>query len=467
VSGTLLAAALLYLLTSSWSPASPSVFPTGTTIYKPDKAYNCYVVFGGPDGRTHLIDMDGLEVHRWEHSGFPSVYIDPVMTGGKRGHVLVQLSNAAQPDLMGHIFANTAVGELDWSGNVVWQWGSAAPGGAARQTHDIGRLSNGNTLILSSNERIVVALSTSPIADQVVNEVDPAGKVVWRWSVADHIDEFGFSAAGMTLLRASLAAGDQGDGFLTINDVQPVGENRWFDGGDHRFAPDNLLISSREASFLAIIDHATGSVVWRIGPYYPDDQPAPSSADFTRKISLRPGLHLRVPRQIDQISGQHDAHFIPKGLPGAGDVILFDNEAPSGFPPTRLAVLNGSRVLEVNPTTFEIVWQYTGLDSGTPLWMFDSTFISSARRLPNGNTLIDEGMNGRVFQITSGGEIVWEYISPFFARQVVSETDQKHEAVTNWIYRAQPVPYAWAPEGTSHHEIPVRRPDNSSFHVPR
>jgi len=54
----------------------------------------------------------------------------------------------------------------------------------------------------------------------------------------------------------------------------------------------------------------------------------------------------------------------------------------------------------------EIVWQYTGESSGRPVWSFFSSFVSSAQRLPNGNTLIDEGMNGRIFQITRDGDIV-------------------------------------------------------------
>ena len=34
--------------------------------------------------------------------------------------------------------------------------------------------------------------------------------------------------------------------------------------------------------------------------------------------------------------------------------------------------------------------------------------MSSAQRLPNGNTLIDEGADGRLFAVTSAKEIVWE-----------------------------------------------------------
>jgi hypothetical protein len=62
-------------------------------------------------------------------------------------------------------------------------------------------------------------------------------------------------------------------------------------------------------------------------------------------------------------------------------------------------LISGSRVLEIDPQKNEIVWQYSAANSKQPGWAFYSSFISSARRLPNGNTLIDEGMNGRFFQV--------------------------------------------------------------------
>ena len=122
----------------------------------------------------------------------------------------------------------------------------------------------------------------------------------------------------------------------------------------------------------------------------------------------------------------------------------------------------GSRVLEIDPTKNEIVWQYTGSSSGRPNYTFYSSYISSARRLPNGNTLIDEGMNGRFLQVTNTGEIVWEYISPYFSQPRV---DDPQQVISNSVYRAQPVPYEWAPAGTPHSENPVKAPDYSQFHV--
>jgi hypothetical protein len=53
------------------------------------------------------------------------------------------------------------------------------------------------------------------------------------------------------------------------------------------------------------------------------------------------------------------------------------------------------RLLEIDPTTLEIVWQYTPREAGLvqPLdaSRFYGPFIRGAQRLPNGNTLITEG----------------------------------------------------------------------------
>jgi hypothetical protein len=156
--------------------------------------------------------------------------------------------------------------------------------------------------------------------------------------------------------------------------------------------------------------------------------------------------------------------LIPPGLPGAGNLLVFDNQGEAGYPPATLAVLPGSRILEINPVTKQIVWQYTGADSGGPPWTFYSAFISSVQRLPNGNTLIDEGMTGRFFQVTPNGEIVWEYVSPYFASAPLFGA---RSLTSNFVYRIQGVPYEWLPDGTPHSESPRAAPDLGSFRVPQ
>ena len=116
------------------------------TIYDPARAYNSFICFSAPDGHTHVVDMDGNEVHQWRYVGLPGNIMDPALTGGERGHILLQLSGNG--DKRGGIFTNRMVGELDWNGKTLWQWGTQAPGGSARQNHDWARLPNGDTLLL-------------------------------------------------------------------------------------------------------------------------------------------------------------------------------------------------------------------------------------------------------------------------------------------------------------------------------
>jgi hypothetical protein len=431
--------------------AFPSVYPTGVTRYDPAHAYNCYVLFGSTDGKTHLIDMNGNSVHEWNYWGFPSEMLDPKIVDGQPGHVLVQVS--ARPGNGAAIFRNKTVGEVDWAGKVLWEWGGQAPGGAANQNHDWYRLANGNTLLIVGLVHAVEGFTAPRIQDQAIYEVSKEGKIVWQWVASEHLLEFGFSPEGLDLIRKGSAAGGGAiNGFMTLNNMHVLGPNRWFIAGDARFDPDNIMIDARNGNFTTIIEKKTGKIVWRLGPEYP-------------QIGQR-----RVPRPVDQISGQHDAHLIAEGLPGAGNLLLFDNQGDAGFPPARLRTTRGSRILEIDPIKKAIVWEYTGETSDQPGWTFFSAFISSARRLPNGNTLIDEGMNGRFFQVTPKGEIVWEYVSPYFARSGIAgmrpTPDGPQEVVTNWVYRAQPVPYDWVPAGTPRSEVAVIPLEPGKFHIP-
>jgi outer membrane protein assembly factor BamB len=150
-----------------------------------------------------------------------------------------------------------------------------------------------------------------------------------------------------------------------------------------------------------------GKIVWRIGP------------DFTESKELR---------AIGQIIGQHHAHIIPKGLSGAGNLLVFDNGGASGYGPTgpNLFSRMTSRVLEINPVTLELVWSYA--DPG-----FYSANISGAQRLPNGNTLITEGARGRLLEVTKEGKMVWEYRYSSGQAQ-------------NSVYRGYRFPYDWIPQ---------------------
>jgi len=96
---------------------------------------------------------------------------------------------------------------------------------------------------------------------------------------------------------------------------------------------------------------------------------------------------------------QHDCTVLANG-----NILLFANGIHGLDNPF-------SRVIELDPGSGETVWHYRG----SPIWTFFSPNISGAQRFDNGNTLICEGQMGRAFEVTQSGEIVWEYVCPFFA----------------------------------------------------
>jgi len=99
----------------------------------------------------------------------------------------------------------------------------------------------------------------------------------------------------------------------------------------------------------------------------------------------------------DELLGPHDPWLLP-----SGNVLVFDN----GARPTALGRWRGhSRLVEVDPRTGAIVWQYRGDPPGS----FFSPSRGGAQPLPNGNLLVTESTKGRVFEITRAGEIVWEF----------------------------------------------------------
>ena len=324
--------------------------------------------------------------------------------------------------------------QVSWDGQEEWSfcnWDDDGTGVMmSRQHHDFERegnpvgyyapgqeaLEQGKTLLLAHKNKVVPEISDKELVDDVIYEVDWNGNLTgFEWQAADHFNEFGFdeSAKENIYNNPHFEPGKERGDWLHLNTLSVIGENHWYDEtGDERFNPANIMISSRSANFIAIISRATGEVVWKAGPDFIEGTPE---------------------YKLGQFVGQHHPHMIPQGLPGEGNILVFDNGGQSGYGgPTGSPryTRQYSRVIEFNPVTMEIVWQY-GAESGDEF--FFSHNISSAQRLPNGNTLIDEGANGRVFEVTPAKEIVWDIICPLAGPQGPR------------VYRAYRVPPEWVP----------------------
>jgi hypothetical protein len=432
--------------------AAPTVYPTGVTIYEPSKAWNGYTVLSPlATPAVLVIDMNGNVVKRWDDYNNSAGGPARVLPGGG-----VIAARGARPPHQ----ESLELVQRDFGGNVVSSFKSneqveLRDGGtvlSARQHHDWQRAdfpagyyspaftpaaTGANTLILTHINHRLPAVADVVLEDDRLIEVTPRGEIVWEWTAGEHIDEMGFAADARAAIKAAAGVNAARGSFdwLHINSATYLGPNRWFDAGDARFAPDHVIISSRQASLLAIVGR-DGRIVWRLGP------------DFSASAELR---------KIRQIIGQHHAHLIPVGLPGAGHLLVFDNGGSSGYGFAGPIAPDGvgafaratSRVLEINPVTLELVWSYAAP-------RFFSTNISSAQRLANGNTLITEGAGGRVFEVTSDGAIVWEYLNPLFAGPRSS----------NDVYRAYRLPYDWIPQLARPAEQAVTPPAPGDFALP-
>jgi hypothetical protein len=281
------------------------------------------------------------------------------------------------------------------AGHVVWKYSDPV----RMLHHDQERIFNGNTLITCSKEIRVAAISKNSLKDDCVIEVDGSGKIVWEWQTADHFDELGLSAEA----QATISAGREVKGgwdWAHVNAASPIPANTGH--SDPRFKPGNVMISYRNLNTIVVVDRESSKIVWKAA------------------ITI----------------GQHNVHMLPAGVPGTGNVLVFDNGGiPPNANPQRAFARPNSRVLEINPLTMAIASEYNAEKSGRPIWTFFSHFISSAQRQPNGNTLICEGANGRFFEVTPAGEIVWEYVNPF--------SNVSRNIRTNQVFRATKVPESW------------------------
>jgi hypothetical protein len=275
-----------------------------------------------------------------------------------------------------HRFKGGILMEVDWSGKPVWEHRDPD------HHHDGRRTTSGGAIYLNV-ERV-----PNDVAAKVKGGV-PGSDEHGMW--ADVIVEV--DAAGKRVWEwRALEHLDFDTDVITFNDLR----HEWSHANTVAPLPgDRVLVSFRNFSTIGIVDKRSGDFTWKLGD--------------------------------DVLAQQHDPNVLPNG-----NILVFDNGAHR-----KTQAMPSSRVIEIDPTTNKIVWEY----HDAPLYNFFSPFISGARRLPNGNTLITEGVFGRMFQVTPAGEVVWEYINPHFH-------PGPDGALTNMVFRAthyvaEDIPALW------------------------
>lgn len=273
-----------------------------------------------------LLDPQGRIVHGW-----PDVRAVGRARLGTDGRLMV-------------IGVDDLIKEYDWDGNLTWAY--ALPREEDLPHHDVITLANRHTLVL--------AQETATRSDYL-HEVDRKGRVVWEWWPRDH-------------LEAHFPDRDRSYPDPThINSLFELGPNRWFEAGDERFRPGNILLSARNLNAVFIVEKSTGGIVWQ---------------------------------HSAELDWQHEAQMIPSGVVGEGLVVVFNNGTGNRNAYRR------SEILVIHPLDGRVVWRWSDPT-------FFTTVAGTQQVLPNGNLLITSSEGGRVFEVTPGKDTVWEWIPPF------------------------------------------------------
>jgi hypothetical protein len=327
-----------------------------------------YNLYSNKKDAILLVDMDGEIIHRWKTPPKRECFYSILL----KNKDLMVLSDGK--DLV----------RLDEDSNIVWKL-------RIFPHHDIALLEDGSCL-LPVNDRTLYYKGRMVVFDSIAR-ISEGGHEIERWSTYDNfeelkkihttsnplekkrivrifhikkLDDMLNRVIGRILnsnmpkrLKDVLTFCKYYD-YYHLNSVQAIPDTP-LGRKDKRFREGNWLICLRNVNLIVILDRDSKEIVWSWGLEWLDKP--------------------HMPRMLEN-----------------GNIIVFDNGLCRGY----------SRVLELDPLTNDIVWEY----KAQPYNEFYSPYEGSCQRLNNGNTLICESEKGRAFEVTPGGEIVWEFLNP-------------------------------------------------------
>ncbi|KAK3252676.1 hypothetical protein CYMTET_38039 [Cymbomonas tetramitiformis] len=496
------------------------------THYNADKAFNGYTLFGhvpssGFNGvdYTYLINMAGQLVHYWWHPYAPDVKVSRLLENGN----LLRLSWLPNAPFVGTYDAAGAVQEMDWDGRIVAECiikengNSTSPAVAGH--HDAVKVADGRYLVLVwriESKEFCFDLGLNPdshigsrmfqgnpgddtayrpydsegcmidgIVEYEAQQGDAIGECTkrWEWWMDDHVvqdfypqnnETYSNPAYHPRLIDINYWLGMWND---QTSFIPP--QTLHLNAIDYNADLDQVMTSSFNKGEIYIIDHSTttaeakGSTGGKLG--------------FGGDLAYRygnPAAYRRGKegRPFQTMFKCHSAYWVPKGLPGAGNIMYFDNgfgqgdSAPQGFDFSSAAEITPP----INASTGQYFLEHDGYFGPNDLtWHYDddacqctSDRFGGVQRLPNGNTLLTHSYDGFwLKEVTKEGKVVWEFMHPDTWSDWAA--DAHAESFRAWRYSAnytglkgkilEPICKANFVDDCFGNDLPCRNMKNSTF----
>jgi len=383
-------------------------------------AYEGYTLFSPEYSQyTYLINNSGEIVHSWKSNYLQGLGLHLL----KNGNLIRTCLSKINPEFVGGGVTG-CIEMYDWNGTLIWKY--ELTNNLQCLHHDIRPLPNGDILMTAweyktaaeaiSAGRNPLTLLAGKLWPCFILEVEPTfpegGNIVWEWHVWDHLiqdfnplkQNYGVVADHPELIDINFEGSIIG--VVDYNHINSIDYNEEF---------DQILLSSYTQNEIWIIDHSTtteeasGHIGGNSG----------KGGDLLYRWG-NPQAYRAGNASDQKFFSQHNARWVKPGLPGEGNILVFNNGFLRPGPGLGYSSVdeiippvdeNGNYSLEPGSAygPKDLVWSYTA-ENPTDFYAY---YLSSAERLPNGNTFICDGDHGVFFQVTPDKEIVWRYVNLF------------------------------------------------------
>ncbi|MFI3317685.1 MAG: aryl-sulfate sulfotransferase [Rikenellaceae bacterium] len=364
-----------------------------------DKTTVGYTLFSTNNNTsTYLIDCDGALINEWEsnYKVTKSVLLE-------NGILLRALRISGSASAMRNPISSGRLEMLNWDGTVIWSWDYLGEDYLLHHDFTPIKQADGSFTILASSWELftkeeAIEMGRDPrycggdsgnIWMEKLIEIKPMGsdsaEIIWQWRMADHLIQ------DLDKKRANYGVVANNPQLMNVNYFKST-SSRTLDNSDWNHVSgiaynptlDQIAIANHGTNEVLIINHSTTTA-----------QAAGSMGDIIYRWG-NPAAYNKGDHRDCRFSALHAVCWIPKGCKDAGKIMVFNN-----------GVINGASSVDIlDSAAGEICWSYSnGKD-------FFSREMGNGIRLENGNTIINEGSKGTIFEINTEGEIVWKYINP-------------------------------------------------------